>query len=132
MSNRRASPLPASLSKAHRRFEQWRNRNKPRTRLPAELWSSAVELAREHGVNRTAKALRLDYYSLKKRLAGVGEEGDPSPEFIEILPEMSSAPAAGCTMEIDDETGATLRLRVHGAEFPDLAAITRAFRGDAS
>jgi len=87
-----------------------------------------VELAREHGVNRTAKTLRLDYYSLKKRLVNGADGEERAPGFVEILPGMGSAPLAACTMEIEDGDGATLRIRIHGAELPDLAAITRAFR----
>ena len=36
------------------RFEQWRSTQPLRSRLPESLWESAVELAREHGVNPTA------------------------------------------------------------------------------
>ena len=34
---------------------------------PQPLWALAVRLAKTHGVSRTATALGLDYYSLKKR-----------------------------------------------------------------
>jgi len=132
MSKRKINPLPSSLSQAQRRFDQWRKRNRPRARLPEAFWTLAVELARDHGVNRTAKALRLDYYSLKKRLNAVEDGKEAAAEFVEILPEMNPAPPAGCTMEIDDGTGAALRIRIHGVELPDLAAITRAFRGGES
>jgi hypothetical protein len=32
------------------------------------MWTEAAALAVEHGHNRTARALRLDYYGLKRRL----------------------------------------------------------------
>ena len=51
-----------------RKIERWRQRRRPRARIPEELWREAAELACEYGINRTAKALRLDYNSLKKRL----------------------------------------------------------------
>jgi len=62
----------------------------------------------------------------------VEDRKEAAPEFVEILPELNSGPSSGCTMEIDDGNGATLRVRIHGGEIPDLAAITRAFRGGES
>ena len=59
--------FPAALSRAQRKIEQWRQRHRPRARIPEELWREAAQLACAHGVNRTARALRLDYYALKKR-----------------------------------------------------------------
>lgn len=129
MSKRKTQALPPSLAKARRRFDRWRKRNRPRARLPEDLWSAAVELGLEYGVNPTAKALRLDYYSLKKRLEAFEGRDDPASPFIEILPGMGSAASADCTMEIEDGNGAALRIRVQGVDLPDLAAIARAFRG---
>ena len=37
-----------------------------RLAIPDALWASAAELAREHGVFRTAKVLRLEYGMLKR------------------------------------------------------------------
>jgi len=36
-------------------------------RMPEALWKAAARLARAHGLSPVAKALGLDYYSLKKR-----------------------------------------------------------------
>ncbi len=126
MSKRKSSPTSTSLSEARARFKQWRRKNPPRSRLPKELWSSAAELAREHGVHRTAKTLGLDYYSLKKRVSADAERG---PEFVELLRGVPAASDSGCTVEIEDGSGATLRIRVQGTGIPDLAAIARAFMG---
>ena len=32
------------------------------------LWAAAVKLADKYGIHRTAKALQVDYYALKKRI----------------------------------------------------------------
>ena len=61
--------LPAELERTRRRFERWRRTRKGRSRIPEPLWTSAVKAAGEYGVNKTAQALRLDYYALKKRVA---------------------------------------------------------------
>ncbi|MGH8653062.1 MAG: hypothetical protein ACREYE_13235, partial [Gammaproteobacteria bacterium] len=59
-------PIPSSrfigASRARRRT---RERLSP---IPEALWASAVGLAREHGLHKTAGALRLNYYTLKKHL----------------------------------------------------------------
>ena len=58
--------LPYDMQRFYRCFEPWRSAHTGR------LWASAVELAREHGVFPTAKALRLDYGKLTERAETVG------------------------------------------------------------
>lgn len=128
MSNRKVPDVTVSLSKARQRFKQWRKSNRPRARLPEELWSMAVELAREHGVNQTARTLRLDYYTLKKKVDSAPDPGKAAPDFIEILPAEISPPRTECTIEIEDEDGAKMKIHLKGSELPDLAAISRVFR----
>ena len=48
-----------SLEEAKGRFEEWRNKRRGKARIPAELWSAAVEVARKEGINRTARELHL-------------------------------------------------------------------------
>jgi hypothetical protein len=57
----------SQFERVQHRFDLWRKTRKRCSPIPETLWSSAVELAREHGLHRTARALRLNYYSLKKR-----------------------------------------------------------------
>jgi len=68
MKTRQPANLPTALSTARCQFDRWRSRQPQRTRLPEELWRKAVVLARKHGLNKTASALGLKYYSLKKRI----------------------------------------------------------------
>ncbi len=49
-------------------MERWRANRQARERIPEPLWDAAVKVAGRYGVHRTAKSLRLDYYSLKRRL----------------------------------------------------------------
>jgi hypothetical protein len=89
-----------------------------------------VDLANEHGLNRTARALGLDYYSLKKRVDAAGDSGN-KPEFIELL-SAEFPPGPECTIELEDAAGAKMRIHLKGAEFPDLADMARVFqRGEA-
>jgi hypothetical protein len=122
------SGFPAAFSRVQRKFEQWRQRHRPRAQIPQELWREAAELARAYGINRTAKALRLDYYSLKKRVAAAARCGERAPEFVEILPGGMPAARPECMIEFEDASGAKMRIRLQGGDMPDVAALTRAFR----
>ena len=62
--------IPAKLKEAQERFEQWRSSHAGRRPIPESLWELASELARQHGVFRTAQVLRLDYNKLKRRTPG--------------------------------------------------------------
>src|ERR1700674_2507030 len=62
--------IPSGLRKVYRRFEHWRSAHTGRLPIPEDLWASAAEVAKEHGVFRTAQCLRLEYSKLK-RTAGL-------------------------------------------------------------
>jgi hypothetical protein len=122
------SDFSAACSRVQRKLEQWRQRHRPRERISEGLWREAAELARTHGINRTARALRLDYYSLKKRAAAAARSCERVPEFVEILPGGIPTPRPECLIEIEDPGGVKLRIHLQGGEFPDVAALTRVFR----
>ena len=69
-----ADDLPAGLESTRRRFDHWRQTRQGRSRIPEALWASAVKAAGRHGLHPTARALRLDYYSLKKRVEAFPRE----------------------------------------------------------
>ena len=68
MDTKRTRDLPARLEGLRRRFEHWRRTHRARSRIPDSLWAAAVKMAGMYGLHRTARALRLDYYALKKRV----------------------------------------------------------------
>jgi hypothetical protein len=114
-----------------RKLAHWRQRHRPRTPIPEELWREAAELASAHGINRIARALRLDYYSLQKRAAAAAQSGTRAPEFVELLPGgLPTSPRSRpeCLIEVEDSGGAKLRIHLQGGAFPDVAALTRGFR----
>lgn len=139
MSTERTDTLPARLKGLRRRFERWRRTRKVRTRIPEPLWAAAVKLAGRYGIHRTAKALRVDYYALKKRVeqdaAIAGARQGPAAtasrtaaeaEFLELPP--AAWPSSGeCTLELENTDGAKLRVLLKGFAAPDLAALTRSF-----
>ena len=68
---REAAEVPAGMRRVYGRFVRWRKSHAGRLPLPDSLWASAAELAREHGVFRTAKVLRLEHGKLKPLVWGI-------------------------------------------------------------
>jgi hypothetical protein len=142
MSTKRKGELPARLVSLRRRFEEWRGTRKVRSRIPEPLWVAAVKLAKTYGLHRTAKALRVNYYALKKRVeeevaigasdisASNAPKGDAAT-FLELgtaAPTPSiSADSCECTLELEDTDGARMRVHLGGVATPDLVALSRSF-----
>jgi len=123
--NRRRSVDALTLDEVRARFENWRQNRRGKRRIPEELWSAAIELARRNGVNPIAAALHLDGGKLKRRMVTAGSVSGEAmpPTFVELI-----APAAGqheCTIELEGRKG---KLRIHwkGATSADVAALSRA------
>jgi hypothetical protein len=124
--------FPARLEGVRRRFERWRRGQSVRSRIPDPLWAAAVKMARSYGICRTARALRVDYYGLKKRIdresaaAPDLAEGGAVATFIEVA-AAASAGCCECTWELEDAGGKKMRVHLKGLEAPDLAALSRSF-----
>ena len=81
------------------------------------MWVVAVELARRHGVYRTARALPIDYVNLRKRVNGaVPSIVAAGPEFVEVV---VAPPQSSACVEV-------LRVRLTGAV--DWNQLFRAWR----
>jgi len=133
MNTQQPANMSKALSEARRQLDHWRSQQpNKRTRLPKELWQQAVALAKEHGLNKTARALGLKYYSLKKHLdeAGAANEGSarPQPDFIELLPDAMVPGGVECMIEWADGHGATVRMHIRGAGLSELASLAGVFR----
>lgn len=132
MATRGKQKLPAELARAAARWAQWRRTRVLGTRIPESLWKSALELAARHGVSRTAIALRVDYYALKKRLNAqtpprrAERTGAAAPAFVELTPP-SLATAGGCVIEFEKPSGAKMRVELPGSQLLDLAVLGRSF-----
>ena len=123
---KRAEPgIRSGLAEGRRRFDETRRHRRHGAPFPDDLWSLAAELAREHGLNRTARALGLDYYSLKKHLDAAGAP-EARHDFIEI-PASRLPSVATCTIEVESPHGARMRIQIYGGTLPDLVAITSTF-----
>jgi hypothetical protein len=133
MAGRKRRALVAELSRALKRFEQWRRTRHRGERIPARLWNLAADVAGRHGVSRTAGVLKLDYYALKERLKQSSHRSDGAssprqpPSFVELTPGPLPAPSL-CEIEFCDVSGATLRIRLPAGQVPDLGSLVRSFR----
>jgi hypothetical protein len=128
MARGRRSRVP-SVDEVRSRFEQWRQTRQGRARIPDELWSAAIKLARRDGVHRTATALRLDGGKLKRRMAA--SRRVPSRPMPPAFVELMGSGAAGLpeyTLELEGRNG-KLRIHCQGATAADLAELSRALWG---
>jgi hypothetical protein len=150
---KKARPVRSSLAleKVRQRFAKWRQDGAPRARIPERLWTAAVARAQASGLNRTARALHLDYYSLKKRLeAGADREilrrrsassrrvggGSARQAFVEVptlnlvarptlapLVPLNTATGAECHLIVDSAAGARLTVVLARADVAVIDAV---------
>jgi len=146
--------LQPELLKLQRRFAAWRASRRAGQRIPQALWDDACKLAKKFGLNRTAVALKLDYYSLKKRFeqaSGISPTHDSEfndssqnnrptknsrpkkslPAFVELsaslLPASPPLGSRQCTIELEDTAGARMRICLNGYDTPDVVALSQQF-----
>ncbi len=128
----RSETAVISLEEARGLFEEWRNHRSGKARIPAELWSAAVEVARKEGINRTARELHVAWDDLKRRVAATGEvrQQPGSPAFVELVAPQAQS-VLECTLEVEGRRG-KLRIQLKGASASDLATLSRALWESAS
>ena len=126
MRGRKYREVPVRLLRLKRKFSDWRTSRVPGQRIPSELWKSAAKLAAEYGLSQTATVLSLDYYSLQRHVDQQSAETTSAAAFIE-LPSAPLAPTSECIIELDDGTGASMRIHLKGTELPDLLELGRSF-----
>jgi hypothetical protein len=120
--------LPKDLAQARSRFEAWREQRPGRRPIPQPLWDLAVRLASTHGVSRTATALGLGYYSLKKQVEAAAPQPPPcGPAFVELPAPVVVGKQA--LFELDNGAGATMRVQLLGYDAADVEALARRFWG---
>jgi len=109
----------------------WREGRARGQRIPKELWDAATELARVYGLNVTARALKLDYYDLQRRVRGTQGQEKSSPmqaAFVELPP----SPGRGefCqpgTVEVLQPSGARLKIGFSNPTAKELLPLVQAF-----
>lgn len=129
----RQEPSPKQLSGLLGQIQDWRESRKVPGPMPGELWDEAVVLARTFGVFRIARALTLDYTSLRKRAEKVPEGGLVNPTFVHlpvtVAPEMAPSAAPGARIEISTPDGTRLHIHLEVGRGMEAAGIVAAFLG---
>lgn len=118
--------VSSGLLRLEKRFAEWRRSRKRGERIPERLWKSAARMAGKYGLNQTATVLKLEYYSLKRRMDERASDTSSDTAFVE-LPSAAVVHASECVVEFEDGDGASLRVHLKGAEVPDLLALGRNF-----
>lgn len=124
-----AAPRP-TLEEVQARIEAWRKDPTSPKLMPEELWEAAASLSGEYSPHRISKALRLNYRGLKKRIAPEQKKpaviNEPPPEFVELA--FGHSPSmAECIVEMEDGSGAKMRMHFRGRTDFDLLELGRAF-----
>ena len=114
------------------RLKTWRATRQPSQHIPEDLWRAAADLAQVHGLSRTATALNLSYYDLRRRLqAGQAPSrggGRRVPVFVEVpAGPLPSGGGERGTVELVHACGARLILRAPAAGPTDLLPLVRLF-----
>lgn len=118
--------LPKDLAQGRNQFQAWRASRKRGRRIPQTLWTLAVRLVKTHGLSRTAMALGLDYYRLKKQAEKTADQPQSiSTEFVE-LPSPVVVGKQG-VFELDNGTGARMCVQLLGYDAVDVVALLRNF-----
>jgi hypothetical protein len=126
-----AADVQGELEQLRQRFEEFRNTRPGHSRLPEGLWAAAAELAKRYGVNPTARALRLEYGGLRKRVENQGRPKQKRiaatpPAFMEFVAPGAKA-VTNCTVEVESAQGGKLRLELKAVATTELAGLIRAF-----
>jgi hypothetical protein len=138
MGTRQAQAAHSRLEGVRRRFERWRRTRRGLSRIPVPLWAAAVKVAGTSGISHTAKTLGVNHQALKKRIVeAAATSGGPGqaaadqhlasvPAFLELAAPTQSG-SCQCTLELEDISGAKMRVHLQSVEAPDLAALSRSF-----
>jgi hypothetical protein len=132
--------ISPDMQRLYERFERWRSAHTGRLPIPERLWTAAAELAREHGVFPTAKALHLEYGKLKDRAEALGQEkkvgrkmrsaiprhavSTAAPTFMELITPRSGS-AASAVVELEGPRG-RMKIELKGITTTELVALSRA------
>lgn len=131
MGTRGQHDIPTAVKEAQQRFEAWRSSQPGRRPIPESLWALAAELGRQHGVYRTAQALRLDSGKLNKRVRATAVQPASTPRrrptpkstFVELIAPSASR-GCECIVEVEGPRG-RMRIEWKGSTAPDLAGLSR-------
>ena len=125
--HRPSSTQPRSV---RARIERWRATRTKRSPMPEPLWDAAVELAQAEGIYPIARALAVNYQSLKCRVAMASNGNSRTPAgFVELtpMPAKGSVSRSELVLELSSGDGATLTIRLPSEHEFDVERLAEAF-----
>ena len=116
-SRQKGTTTAVDLDGVRARIERWRRTRTRRTAMPESLWSAAVSLTDSHGVYGVARALRVDYTTLKLRVVQAQAAGASAAEpqlaaFVELDAAEVLCAGASTVVQLSDGSGAHLRIEL--------------------
>lgn len=124
-------PRPSlTLSEVKEQFKAWRRTRKSPHPIPSRLLKAARSLSRIYSTRRISEELLIDYEELKKKppLKKKDRKKSPPATFIEL--GYAPPPALSeCVVEMEDGSGAKMRMHFRGKTDFDLLELGRAFWG---
>ena len=134
MSSARPATSASALEEVKQQFKIWRKtKTTSRERIPASLWQAAAEVFEigDHSLHRISKTLHLNQTALKKYMQ------QQLPRTIKIKPEATSPfialeldsplSVSECIIEMEDTTGAKMRMCLRGNTDPNILEICKSF-----
>ena len=124
----------SALEEVKQQFKIWRKtKTAGRERIPASLWQAAAEVFEigDHSLHRISKTLHLNQTALKQYVqqqfpGAIKVKPEETPSFI-ALELNSSLCVSECVIEMEDTTGAKMRMCLRGKTDPNILDICKSF-----
>ena len=121
------------LQKIRTSIDIWRWTRVKRSPMPEELWTPAVQMAKQLGVWRVARELGLSYESLRRRVEEKTSRTEATMGFVEVRGAdlMAETAADGTMIELSATDGIRLVVRLGRGAMVDPLALIAALRQQA-
>jgi len=133
MSSAPTTTVNLALEEVEQQFKIWRKTRTGRERIPASLWQAAAEVFKtgDHSLHRISKTLHLNQTALKKYVQqqlprAIKVKPEETPSFIAFELD-SPLLVSECVIEMEDTTGAKMRMCLRGNTDPNILDICKSF-----
>lgn len=124
----------SALEEVKQQFKIWRKtKTNSRERIPASLWQAAAGVFEigDHSLHRISKTLHLNQTALKKYMQqqlprAIKVKSEETPSFIAFELD-SPLSVSECVIEMEDTTGAKMRMCLRGNTDPSILEICKSF-----
>jgi hypothetical protein len=126
------SPVSApDLEEVEQLFKSWRKTRKHHKPIPTELWKAAVSLTGTHSIRAISKRLLLNPTELERRVHASCTHPPvkvhDSAVFVEFPLGAPQTQNCKCIIEMEDQSGAKMKIEVNDTLGVDLQSICKAF-----